>query len=107
MCRYRTLYYNEKNGYIIYCELCRHLQLGFGCVLINFHRDEFNGFRRVVTEIIGDHEGMVLSASKSITIPTPCDGLSLYLSATEINILHAMIEEADTNLSVKDLMNLF
>jgi hypothetical protein len=50
---------------------------------------------------------MTLSASKSITIPTPCEQFSLFLSTAEINTLHGMIEEADTNLLVKDLMGLF
>ncbi len=107
MCNYRTLYYSDKYGYVIFCELCRHLQLGFGCVLINFQRDEFNSFRRVVREIIEDYEGMELSGSKSITIPTPCEGLSLFLSPVEINVLHDVLEQADTNLSVTELMNLF
>jgi hypothetical protein len=102
MCSYRTLYYNENHGYVICCNVCSRLQLGFGCVLINFYRDEFRKFCRVIAEIVESYEGIAQSTSKTITIPTPAEQLFLYLSGKEINILHAMIEEADNNLAVQD-----
>jgi hypothetical protein len=107
MCNYQTLYYNDTCGYVICCTVCSRLQLGFGCVLINFCREEFNSFRRVIAGIVEQYEGITLPVSKAITIPTPADQLFLYLSGKEIEMLHTMIEEADNNLAVQDLMNLF
>jgi hypothetical protein len=107
MCHFKTLYYNDKDGYIIICEQCRKFQLGFGCVLINFNYAELRSFHKEISELIEDYDGLPLSNTKSIWIPTPCDGLSLYLSITELRMLYTMLEEAEVNLCVKELMKLF
>ncbi len=107
MCTYQTLSYNDQHGYILYCRQCQYIQFGFGCVLINFVKSEFQGFRKVIEEIVLDYDGLPESNFKSITIPTPCEGLLLYLSIKELRVLYSMNEEAETNLRANELLELF
>jgi hypothetical protein len=41
MCNYRTLVYN-KNGYIIQCNSCDHLQLAFGTTVTSLYIELFH-----------------------------------------------------------------
>lgn len=107
MCSYNTLYYDDKNGYVIFCSQCQKIQLGFGCVMIDFDREEFRAFKTMINEASEQFAYVGERISKTVTIPTPSYKLSLFLSPLEINILAKMLEEADTNLQVKDMLNMF
>lgn len=107
MCTFQTLNFNERYGYILYCEQCHYIQFAFNCVLIHFHRQDFKSFQRIVGDLAHDHEDVPDSAVKSILIPTPCEGLSLYLSLIELRTLLKMIDEADSQLCANDLIGLF
>ncbi|HRE50649.1 MAG TPA: hypothetical protein PK339_04455 [Flavitalea sp.] len=107
MCAYLTLSYDRKYGYVIYCTKCKHLQLAFGCLMIHFRNEEFRSFRKVISEIMEDYCDCLESSVKTITIPTPCEGLSLFLSPSEVNVLHRIVEEADSNLCANELLCLF
>lgn len=106
MCTHQTLSYDSTYGYIISCTRCNHLQLAFGCMLINFRREEFRGFQKVINEIMEDFRDCMESAVKTITIPTPCEGLAMFLSPMEIGILQRIVEEADSNLRANELIAL-
>jgi len=107
MCAYQTLSFDEKNGYVIYCPSCRHLQLAFGCMLLYFGRDEFERFKKIIDEIAHDFADVPDSVIKTITIPTPCEGLCLYLSLKELRALYHLSDEAKTQLQANDLISLF
>lgn len=107
MCTFQTLNFSERHGYILYCNQCHYIQFAFNCVLIHFHREDFKSFQRIVNDLAQDHEGMPNSEIKSILIPTPCEGLSLYLSLAELRALLNMVDEADSQLCANDLVSLF
>ena len=107
MCKYQALSFDDQYGYIIYCSQCQYLQFAFGCVLINFQRGEFCDFKKLIDELYEDYSEMPESPSKVISIPTPCEGLALFLSISELRVLHRIADEADSQLKTLELIHLF
>lgn len=75
-------------------------------MLINFRQEDFRRFRKVINEIMEDYHDCAESAIKMITIPTPCEGMAMFLSPVEIGILQRIVEEADSNLRANELIEL-
>ena len=109
MCSYQTLYHSDKSGYIIRCEECEKIQLAYSNLVITFERADFAIFRTWILKIRNER-GQPLTGSpvtRSIMIPSPCQGIQLLLSYNELNELCSMLEEADTELQSLDLLKLF
>lgn len=107
MCSYKMLFYDDASGYLLYCSDCHRIQLGFGCVLINFTREEFKDFALMIDDVIDNNNLECTSAVKSVMIPSPCEALTLYLSPSEVYRLQGMLDHADTSLKTQDLLQLF
>src|SRR5687768_15005602 len=45
MCQYQTLYHDDSTGYVVRCQECEKIQLGYGNVMITFSRSDFEDFR--------------------------------------------------------------
>ncbi|MDF2187154.1 DUF6686 family protein [Paraflavitalea sp. CAU 1676] len=107
MCQYQTLFYDEKVGYVIRCMHCENFQIGYGNVLINLHTPDFHDFVEWIRDCPIDDYGATDPGIKSIIIPTPCDGLKLYLSQRELRDLHQMLESADSEWRSQEMLQLF
>lgn len=107
MCQYQTLYYDDKVGYVIRCVHCENFQIGFGNVLVNLHKSDFADFCAWIKGCKAEHQGVEESTIKSIIIPTPCDGLKLFLSHRELSELHRMLDTADSEWRSQEMMKLF
>ncbi len=97
MCEYQSLFYDQQIGYVIRCNHCNYFQIGYGNLMMNVLPDDFTAFYKRVAAL--NHQvddGGPLSPLKSIIIPTPCEGLNLFLSEREIRDLYRMLDEADS-----------
>jgi len=107
MCTYHTCYQNESKGYIVQCTECRRLQMGYGNMMIVFFPDEFNSFRRLVSGLQSEQPLEERRQLKHIVIPTPADSVRLLLSRDDLAELHEMLEEADSEIKARQLLELF
>lgn len=107
MCQYQTLYYDDKTGYVIRCMHCENFQVGFGNVLINLHLHDFHDLCDWIKTYRAEHVSTESSTIKSIIIPTPCDGLKLFLSPRELQELHDMLDTADSEYRSQEMLKLF
>jgi len=105
MCTYQTLYHNAREGYVIHCRQCNHLQTGFGNICITLSRQGFLSFLQYLRECltIADKDLDV----KTFRIPTPYDGMHLLLTGGEIKRLVSMLDEAETEWRSLALLELF
>lgn len=110
MCHFKTLYYDNNNGYIIHCMECDHIQIGYGNILITFHHRDFGSFREWLKQVESNQTAPEDSTEfliKSIVVPTPCEGLKLLLSVKELGEFNHMLDVADTELQSLALLKLF
>ena len=109
MCRHQTLYYDDNTGYVIRCMKCENFQVGYGNVLITLNATDFASLRNCVDNAIAYHQynDDLYIDSKSIFIPTPCDGLKLLLTQKELKALSNMLDMADTEYKSQQLMDMF
>jgi hypothetical protein len=107
MCDYHTWFYSDKTGYVIECTDCSHLQLGFGNILMTFEKGDFDLFaqyiKKCTDELAPDPERHI----KSISLKTPCKGISMLLTEAELYGLNDMVDRADTEMRSSALLNLF
>lgn len=107
MCHYQTLYYQESTGYVIRCQQCDKIQMSFGNFVISLDPAEFINFCDWIAKVKDEQEPSPNPMLKTLMIPTPCEGLQLFLSAHELGELHEMLEMADTELKSSELLKLF
>lgn len=107
MCHYHTCYHSDTNGYIVQCTECGRLQMGYGNIMIVFHTDEFESFRKLVKDLHGQQQPAERKQLKHIVIPTPSDCVRLLLSKDDLVKLHSMLEEADNEIKAWQLLELF
>lgn len=110
MCTFQTLYYHNDHGYVVKCCECNNIQIGFGNVLLTFHASEFNSFRYWLKAMEIDPQpapDAPASHAKSITVPTPCEGLKLLFSPLELCTFNHMLDAADTEIQSQAMMQLF
>lgn len=105
MCQYQTLYYDDKVGYVIRCVQCENFQIGYGNVLVNLETQDFADFCQWIRDYKTDpHENVTI---KSIIIPTPCEGLKLFLSQRELKEMQEMLDTADSEWRSQEMLRLF
>jgi len=107
MCTYHTCYQNDTRGYIVQCTECRRLQMGYGNMMIVFYQDEFKSFMRLVNKLQAEQPPEERRQLKHIVIPTPSDSVRLLLSRDDLAELHEMLEEADSEIKARQLLELF
>ena len=107
MCRYQTLYHNDKTGYAIRCEECAKIQVAYSNLVLTFELNDFNTFHWWIKKIQADQQSPASPAVRSIMIPSPAQGIQLLLSYNELNDLCKMLDEADTELQSLELIKLF
>lgn len=105
MCTYQTLFHNPREGYVIHCRQCNHVQTGFGNICMTLSRDGYLSFLKYLREclIVADNDPHI----KTIRIPTPYDGMHLLLTGEEIKRLVSMLDEAETEWRSLELLQLF
>ncbi len=107
MCDFHTCYQHDTKGYIVQCKECRRLQMGYGNIMIVFHPDEFESFRKMVTDLNNQQPPEERRNLKHIVIPTPSDCVRLLLSRNDLAELNTMLEEADNEIKALQMLELF
>lgn len=107
MCQHQTLYYQENTGYVVKCLTCDKIQVGFNVLSATFDRAGFQKFRQQVLKTHNSRQEGMNRNVKSILIPTPCEGLNLLLSVSELEILYKILEEADNEMKAQELIKEF
>lgn len=107
MCRYQTLYSNDKTGYAVRCEECEKIQVAYSNLVMTFEKSDFDTFHDWMKKIRADQHSPVSRTVRSIMIPSPCQGIQLLLSYNELNEFCEMLETADTELQSLELIKLF
>jgi hypothetical protein len=107
MCNYKTWFYEEKKGYIIECDKCGKVQVGFGNVLLSFLKEEFDTFRQHILNAYNRKYPVIDAGIKHIFIPTSCKGLTVLLNTQELEDFHHMLEYADNEMKAQELIGLF
>lgn len=107
MCQHQTLYYQENIGFIVKCQTCDKIQVGFNVLSATFDKVGFEKFRlQVAKSHEAKQEGMSRSI-KAILIPTPCEGLNLLLTVAELDLLFSMLEYADNEMKAQEIIKEF
>lgn len=107
MCSYQTLFHDDNTGYVVRCNECEKIQLGFGNLMLTVATDEFDSLRRLLKKILGEQGPVPKENLRQIVVPTPCERMKLLLSVRELRELDRMLEEADTELQSYGLLKLF
>ena len=106
MCHFKNCYTGE-NGYIIKCEDCQHFQVGFGTTVLTLNAYDFQAFVGIVAYKKEHYQPIHDPNTRSIVLPTPCSTVHLIFSERELNDLHTMLQEGDTEMRAQQLIGLF
>ncbi|MFT4022830.1 MAG: hypothetical protein QM664_03475 [Flavihumibacter sp.] len=107
MCAFDSLFHDPDTGYVLRCKECDHLQLAFGNIVLTLQERDYPAFVSWLKEIEEEHAGDELCTLKNIVLPTPCEGMRMMFSLVELRKLNAMLDEADSELQSRRMLNLF
>lgn len=107
MCAYHTWFHDDKIGYVTECLECNHIQVAFGNLSITFEKRDFDIFRKYIQKSAELREPSANPHVKSVTLKTPCRGISMLLTESELFGLYEMVDYADTEMKSAALMKLF
>lgn len=105
-CDFQSLYYGQ-DGYVVRCKECGHYQLAFVSTLITCSKADFRVLCEQVSYKAAQSYPHINKDAKIIMITTPCPDVHLILTPTELLRLNKVLEEADTEKKVQELMCLF
>lgn len=103
MCNYKILTEN-KNGFIVQCSDCEHIQLGFGTSLINFSEDDFFDFHLQARDLLKKNIAVKDKKEKCIYLNTFTENSRMALSYNELTTLSEMLSSASNMLIVFNLL---
>lgn len=107
MCQYHTLFRDEQQGFVIECNQCHKIQVAFGMMMASFSEKEFHRFRSYIRAKLGNSYADQNPGEKNILLNTPSESLSLLFSYRELEGLHTMLEQADTEMKTQKMLQLF
>lgn len=92
MCCYKTLHKNE-HGYVIRCDGCHRLQLGYGTVILSFTDEEYYDFLTLVGAQYENNKDAMFRDQKAIQIPTAARSVTLIFTVNELSrLFHLLIQ---------------
>lgn len=106
MCQFTSWYFDD-NGYVIECKDCAHFRVCFGNVVLTLDHAAFKALFAWVCLRKETHTSLCDVHTKSILIATPCSSIQLMLSECELNELYNMLQQADTEMRIQQLLDLF
>jgi hypothetical protein len=105
MCNLKTRYAG-KEGYILQCADCRHMQLGFGTTMLNLSPVDFKALSDLVAYRM-DNLVTFGDDKKAILLPTPSAFCQMLLTERELQTLNHMLQCADNEMRAEALLQLF
>jgi hypothetical protein len=107
MCHYETLYYENNTGYVVRCTECKNVQIGYGNLLLTFTVNDFKSFKSWIGKVKSGSNQTENESLRNIILPVPCEGVRFVLSMQELMELDVMLEAADSELMMLDLLQMF
>lgn len=107
MCIFKTWYYQKHIGYVVECNECKNLQIGFGNVVATVSYNDFEVFKKHIVYVKENYSCGDNSLQKAILLQTPYDGLRFILTEQELEDLYNMIEQTDTERKTAQLLQFF
>lgn len=105
-CDFQFLCYCDE-GYIVRCKQCRHYQIAFISTLITVDEANFTVFCSHVRNKAAHNYAYINRDAKIIIIPTSASDVNLLLTPNELSRLYGMLEEADNEIKMQELLGLF
>lgn len=106
MCHFKSWYIDE-NGYVVKCQRCQYLQICFGTLMITLNEQDYQIFTELVSRKKEDHVPMHDPNIRCVVLPTPSGVVHAIVSERELGQLHKMLQEADNEMKVQQLIGLF
>lgn len=104
MCQHKTLYHKDNIGYVVQCVTCNKIQVAFNVMAITFDEVGFEQFRKNIEKTFCERQPGINPQVKCILIPSPCEGMNLLLSVSELELLHTILEEADNEMKALSMI---
>jgi len=106
MCQFKHLYLNEDE-FVICCRQCGSYQVGFAAMIISLSKADFKKLKQVTDKKLEGENFGLDDTSKSMVLPTPYHGISLFLSKNELQKLSRILEHAENEEKAQCLISLF
>ena len=106
MCNFKSWYFDD-NGYVIECMDCNHLRICFGSILLTLEKEAYRFFYDLVSYKKESHLSMHNANTKCIVQATHCKSVQFILNEKELNELYAMLQLADTEMTIQQILDLF
>lgn len=107
MCSFKTWYHREQIGYIVECNECRNMQIGFGNVVATVSYQDFEALRKHIVYVKENYSPENNPLKKSILLQTPYEALRFLLTERELNDLYNMVEQTDNERKTAQMLKLF
>jgi hypothetical protein len=101
MCQTIHLYHSNK-GFVVYCKICKHLQIGFGNIAMSFGISEYERFAHSIAQTCPKYCSKCFS--RNIWIPIESQKVCLLLSGKEIHELNEILSIASNSLELIKLL---
>lgn len=105
-CDFQSLYYGEE-GYVVRCKQCAHYQVAFISTMLTLSEADFYLFYKQVKNKVFQSYSDINQDAKIIMIGTPSQDVHLILTPIELMRLYKIMEEADSEIKVQELLCLF
>jgi len=102
MCSYRTLHHCE-HGYVLRCERCGHLNIGFGTTVLALTDDQFYAFADKIEDLYAMHGEDREQHRKHICVPTATSSVTLIYSLNDLKHLSVLLDKAKDRLLLEKL----
>jgi hypothetical protein len=102
-CTYKVLHHNA-DGYIVRCNQCNSISVGYGTTSIAFTWEQFYEFKSLVTEYYEAFKHNTNPNLKQVEIATAARSIKLLYSVNELAGMLELMEEAHASLAVEQLM---
>lgn len=106
MCKYDSLYFGD-DGYVVNCKKCGNYQVAFISTLLTLSQNDFDTLRKLISYKCNKEYFTLTETAKCVVVPTPCQGICMILTKSEVIRFNEILEEADNEMKVLSLLSLF
>lgn len=98
---------DEGTSYVLWCRSCGGFQLFFSGLIFLYSQKEAAKWLLELEEALRYVQLPIHSEPHHSLLPTPRRGVHLYLSPSELEQLHHLLQAADNEVRARALLNLF
>ena len=102
-CTYKVLHHTAE-GYIVRCNGCNSISIGYGTTSIAFTEPQFYEFKAMVAEYYEAYKHSSNRNLKQVELSTAVRSIKLLYSVNELANIIELMEEAHASMAVEKLM---